>query len=120
MLFSFRNGNESYSRPQIMAIYYNRIYFLINISMRLHEFINGETLDLHSWIGVASAKIKSMIESGEIPNNPDSIRNAAKQLALDTYDDVEQLDHTIIADEVERQLSSDKITNKAHLGGEIS
>ena len=88
--------------------------------MRLHEFITGETMDLHSWIGTTAAKIKSLIKSGEIPNNPDSIKNAAKQLALDCYDDTEQLDYNIIANEVERQLSAEKITNKAHLGGEIS
>jgi hypothetical protein len=112
-------GNNVSISP-IKAAYYDCIYKLINIFMRLHEFINDETMDLHSWSTLTANKIRDMIDSGEIPNNPDSIRNAAKQLALDCYDDTEQLDHSIISNEVERMLSAEKLTKKAHLSGQYS
>ena len=88
--------------------------------MKLQEFIFGEIMDLHSWVDVIASRIQYMIDTGELPNNPDSIKNAAKQAALACRDDTEQIDAGMIADEVERRVSNKKITKKAHLGGQIA
>lgn len=58
--------------------------------MRAYEFIS-EKYDLPDWLSIASNRIRDMVDSGEIPDNPDSIRAASKQLAIDNYENIEGL-----------------------------
>ena len=88
--------------------------------MRAHEFITEklDRYDLPTWLAMSTAKIKEMIKSGEIPDNPDSIRAASKQLAMDNKDNVEGLEPATLSTEIENQLACEKISKKAHLSGD--
>ncbi len=84
--------------------------------MRAHEFITEYIEDLHYLISISSNKIKEMIDNGEIPNNPESIKNAAEQLAMDMKDETGGLSPTMISREIENMIFHDKFKN-AHLSG---
>lgn len=87
--------------------------------MRAQEFITEyESMhDMPTWLSITSKRIRDMVDNGEIPDNPDSIKAAAKQLAIDNYENIEGLDGGTIADEVEHQIINHKIVKNAHLGG---
>ena len=84
--------------------------------MRAKEFLPEYIDDLHYWVSTAANKIKGMIDNGEIPNNPDSIKNAAKELAMNMKTETEGLNPTMIAREIENMVSLDTFKN-AHLSG---
>lgn len=88
--------------------------------MRAHEFITEYIDDLHTTIMVAKKSIMDKISSGEIPNNPDSIKSASKQLAMDMRDIAADLDPEMISREIENQISIDRIAKNAHLGGRVN
>lgn len=88
--------------------------------MRAHEFIIEYIDDLHTTITLAKKTIMDKIAGGEIPNNPDSIKSAAKQLAMDMYDQVGDLNAEMLSREIENQISLDTITKNAHLGGKVN
>ena len=89
--------------------------------MRAHEFITEDMpaeYTVPEWLAMATERIHKLIDSGEIPNNPDSIRAASKQLAMDNCHNIEGLDGVTIADEIEHQIVNNKIAKKAHLSGD--
>ena len=90
--------------------------------MRASEFITEYVSqhDMPTWLAMAAERIRDMVDNGEIPDNPDSIRAASKQLAIDNYQNIEGLPGDTVADEVEHQVSTHKIAKKAHLSGDYS
>ena len=89
--------------------------------MRAHEFLSERAAaeyEVPDWLAMATKHIYDMIDSGKIPNNPESIKAASEQFAMDNKSNVEGLDGNIIADEIETQLAHRKITKKAHLSGD--
>ena len=73
--------------------------------------------DLHIWVTVAKNAILKKIDSGEIPNNPDSIKNAATQLAMDMKDKMEGITPEMLASEVENKIMMHRLTKNAHISG---
>lgn len=90
--------------------------------MRAKEFITEYIGDLYDWVSLAKKAIMTRIDNGEIPNDPDSIKAAAKQLALDMKDGVgDNIDISPenLADEVENEIFLSQMSPKAHLGGKV-
>lgn len=88
--------------------------------MRAHEFILEYIDDLHTTITVAKNAIMGKISTGEIPNNPDSIKSAADQLVMDMRDQIANINPEMISREIENQISLDLISQKAALGGMVN
>lgn len=89
--------------------------------MRAKEFITEYIGDLYDWTTLAKKTILDRIESGEVPNNPDSIKAAAKALAMDMKDsdgnDIADISPEALADEVEKEIIYANV--KAHLPGSV-
>lgn len=85
--------------------------------MRAQEFMAEHMDDLHIWVTMAKNAIMDKINSGEIPNNSDSIKNASEQIIADLKDEVIGISPEIISAEVENKVNFDMMISKAHLSG---
>jgi len=91
--------------------------------MRAKEFITEYIGDLSDWVILSKNAILSRIAKGEIPNNPDSIKKAAMDLASrikdSNGDPIQDVSPEMLAAEVERQIEYDNLYDNSHLGGKI-